>query len=124
MIKGKVWGQTKLLINTPLVEVHELAILPNRECSLHCHQFKWNAFYVFSGKLQIVVEKNDYKLTDVTTLSVGGFTTVKPGEYHKFVSLDDYVVALEIYYPEPLREDIIRKSVGGIVADTAAKRRR
>jgi mannose-6-phosphate isomerase-like protein (cupin superfamily) len=114
MLKGKIWGNTTLLLMTPFVELHRLFILPNRECSLHCHQFKWNAFWVLSGVLSIEVHKNDYQLVDVTSLSPGDFTTVKPGEYHKFISHGAPVEAFELYYPEPLSEDIIRKSVGGV----------
>lgn len=64
--------------------------------------------------MHIHIEKDDYKLTDVTTLGMpGDFTTVKPGEFHMFKAETD-VVALEIYYPEPLTEDIIRNSCGGV----------
>jgi hypothetical protein len=63
--------------------------------------------------LEIHVRKNNYDLTDVTVLRAGDFTTVRPGEYHWFSSITD-CVALELYYPETLSEDIVRKSVGGI----------
>ena len=76
------------------------------------HKTKHNAFYVEEGKLIINVEKNDYKLTDRTELWSRDFTTVKPGEYHWFETEADDVLAIEIYYPECLSEDIIRKTVG------------
>jgi hypothetical protein len=44
------------------------------------------------------------------------FTTVKPNEYHWFHSKSACIV-LEIYYPEPLSDDIIRKTVGGLNND-------
>lgn len=114
MKAGKVWGTTEVLLRTPLIEVHRLAIQPNAECSNHQHKFKWNAFFVMSGRLSIVVEKNDYALTDVTDLGPGEFTTVKPGEFHRFRSADEPVQAIEIYYPETLSEDIVRKDCGSV----------
>ena len=116
MITGKVWGTTEDLWKTPFIEVHRLYIKPGMQCSNHCHAHKWNGFYVISGQLTIVVSKNDYDLTDETVLVAGDFTAVKPGEYHRFVSHDETVEALEIYSPEALSEDIIRKDCGGLVA--------
>ena len=114
MKMGKVWGETKPLLQLPNIEVHEITIHPGSECSLHKHVHKWNAFYVISGYLEIHVEKSNYDLVDVTKLYKWDFTTVPPGEYHKFVCPETAGVtkALEIYYTETLTEDIIRKTVG------------
>lgn len=115
MIKqGKVWGETQLLLKTPLIEVHLINIKPNSFCSMHKHLYKWNAFFVIDGILDIIVEKNDYNLVDRTILHRNQFTTVKPGEFHQFQTGRLGCEALEIYYCEGLSEDIIRKSVGGI----------
>jgi mannose-6-phosphate isomerase-like protein (cupin superfamily) len=94
---GKVWGSTEVLLKTPLFEMHRLSILPNAECSNHKHQFKWNGFFVVSGRLSILVERNDYALTDVTELGPGEFTTVRPGEFHRFRTGAEPVQAIEIY---------------------------
>lgn len=113
---GKVWGSTKPLLVTPLIEVHEILVKPGTQCSLHKHEHKWNAFYVISGGLEIHVKKNDYDLVDITSLTASGFTTVKPGEFHKFVCSNKLIGltrALEIYYLSPITEDIIRETVGG-----------
>lgn len=110
---GKVWGQTECLLQTPFVEFHRIDIKEGSYCSMHKHEHKWNAFYVVEGTLDIEVRKNDYDLVDTTTLQAGDFTTVKPGEFHKFHAYTD-VVAFEIYYPEGLTEDIVRESVGGL----------
>jgi len=111
-VTGKVWGITSAIIQTPLVELHKINIKAGYKCSEHKHEHKWNGFYLISGTLEIHVRKNNYDLTDVTVLRAGGFTTVRPGEYHWFSSITD-CVALELYYPETLSEDIVRKSVGG-----------
>jgi mannose-6-phosphate isomerase-like protein (cupin superfamily) len=110
---GKIWGSTIPLLVTPLIEVHKIDVKPQMQCSLHKHANKWNAFYVIDGSIEIHVQKRDYELTDVTILSAGDFTTVKPGEYHKFVTRVNPATVLEIYYLEPLSEDIIRQTVGG-----------
>jgi mannose-6-phosphate isomerase-like protein (cupin superfamily) len=113
MKAGKVWGSTTLLLKTPLIEIHRLEIEANRRCSMHKHEFKWNCFIPITGRLTIEVEKNDYALTDKTTIGPGELMTVKPNEFHRFVSGDEAVSALEIYYPEFLSEDIVRKDCGG-----------
>jgi mannose-6-phosphate isomerase-like protein (cupin superfamily) len=113
MKAGKVWGTTELLLRTPLIEVHRLEVLPNSFCSMHCHRYKHNAFYVSTGELYIEVAKNDYDLTDTTLLGPGEFTTVPPNEYHRFRTGERGMQGIEIYYLEPLSLDIIRKTVGG-----------
>jgi mannose-6-phosphate isomerase-like protein (cupin superfamily) len=113
MKSGKVWGTTELMLRTPLVEIHRLRILPNMQCSMHKHNFKHNAFIVVEGHLTIETKKLDYALTDITELDPEDMTTVKPGEFHRFRSGSIGCTAFEIYYCEPLSEDIIRADVGG-----------
>jgi len=112
LVRGKIWGKTQTIIASPGVEMHAISILPNSECSLHCHRFKWNGFFVTKGTLTIEVHKNDYALVDKTVLGPGEFTTVGPGEYHRFISHREPVEAIEVYYQEPLSEDIVRKNAG------------
>tara|TARA_Y100000296_G_C5052874_1_gene195761 strand:- start:259 stop:615 length:357 start_codon:yes stop_codon:yes gene_type:complete len=112
-IYGKVWGTTECLLKTPLIELHRIIVSPESHCSLHMHEKKWNGFYVTRGQLLIECHKEKYDLVDTTVLLEGDFTIVPPGEFHMFRSLELGCTALEIYYPEPLSEDIIRKTVGG-----------
>lgn len=123
MLTGKVWGNTRLLFGTPLVEAHLLSVKPNAQCSMHCHEFKWNAFVVLSGELTIEVRKKKYKLTDETVLRAGESTAVRPGEFHRFRSGSRPVTAIEVYYPESLSEDIVRKDVGSVKPSSKAARR-
>jgi mannose-6-phosphate isomerase-like protein (cupin superfamily) len=113
-IVGKVWGTTEVLEKTPLFELHRLFIKPHFQCSFHQHRVKTNGFYVVSGKLEIGVQKNDYKLDDVTLVLPGKFTAVQPTEFHFFRTLDESCECLEAYYLVPwIGEDIERRSVGG-----------
>jgi mannose-6-phosphate isomerase-like protein (cupin superfamily) len=116
MKQGKVWGQTELIFKSPFIEFHKIWVTYNGRCSIHKHDYKWNLFYVLYGELKIKVHKNDYDLIDETLIGPGEWTTVKPGEYHSFeaTGVKD-VSAFELYYPEPLSDDIIRKTVGGLV---------
>lgn len=113
MTAGKVWGTTEVIIATPLFEMHRLVIKPRSCCSMHKHRAKINGFTVISGVLMIDVEKNDYPLTDVTTLRAGDTTVVTPGEYHRFRTGAKGCVAVEFYYPATLADDIKRKDHGG-----------
>lgn len=70
---------------------------------------------MIDGTIEIHVKKKNYDLVDMTLLGAGGFTTVPPGEYHKFVTGVNPAMVLEIYYLEGLSEDIVRETVGGQV---------
>jgi len=114
-VTGKVWGDTSVIIQNALVELHKINVKAGFRCSEHLHEHKWNGFYVESGVLEIHVRKNNYELTDVTVLRAGDFTSVRPGEYHFFVCTEA-CSALELYWPELLSEDIKRKNTGGPMA--------
>ena len=49
------------------------------KCSEHAHEFKWNGFFVESGKMIVRVWQDDQGLVDETILEAGDFTQVKPG---------------------------------------------
>jgi len=111
MKSGKVWGETKLLHANGVLEFHRIETVKGGVCSKHKHQFKWNGFFVESGKLLIRVWKDDYDLIDETILEPGDFTQVKPGEFHQFEALED-TVAFELYWAEFNHNDIVRETVG------------
>lgn len=114
MISGKVWGVTRLLLATPGVEVHMLRIAPRSHCSLHRHDHKWNAFLGISGRLFVDVHQKDYGLVDVTEVTPGVLTTVRPRLWHRFRTGDEGAECYEVYYPELLgAPDIERQGVGG-----------
>jgi mannose-6-phosphate isomerase-like protein (cupin superfamily) len=108
---GKIWGQTELIHANGVLEFHKIDYKAGGVCSKHKHQFKWNGFYVVSGKMKIRVWQKDYDLVDETVLGPGDFTRVKPGLMHSFEGLEDGV-AFELYWAEFNHDDIQRESVG------------
>ena len=108
---GKIWGQTELIHANGVLEFHKIDYKAGGVCSKHKHQFKWNGFYVVSGKMKIRVWQKDYDLVDETILGPGDFTRVKPGLMHSFEGIEDGV-AFELYWAEFNHDDIQRESVG------------
>lgn len=111
MKAGKVWGVTELLEANGVLEFHRIEIKAGGVCSKHKHRFKWNGFFVESGKLLIRVWKNDYDLIDETELVNGEYTKVGPGEFHQFEALED-TIAFELYWAEFDHDDISRENAG------------
>ena len=111
-IAGKVWGVTSPIIQRALVELHHVTAKPGHHCSWHKHSRKWNAFYCLEGVLIIEVQKS-YELTDRTILKKGQSTEVPPGEKHRFMTEESPAEFLELYYLEPLGDDIVRDDQGG-----------
>ena len=110
-IAGKIWGQTELVHKNGVLEFHRIDTKKGGVCSKHKHEFKWNGFFVESGKMMVKVWQKDYDLVDETILNAGDFMRVKPGVFHQFIGLEDGV-AFELYWAEFDHNDIKRESVG------------
>ena len=108
---GKIWGSTELIHANGVLEFHRIDFKAGGVCSKHKHQFKWNGFYVVSGRMKIRVWQKDYDLIDETILGPGDFTRVKPGLMHSFEGIEDGV-AFELYWAEFNHDDIQRETVG------------
>ena len=111
MKAGKVWGTTELIEANGALEFHRIEMIKGGVCSKHLHEFKWNGFFVESGKMKVKVWQNDYDLVDETVLGPGQYTKVKPGLYHQFECLETGV-AYELYWAEFNHNDIKRDTVG------------
>ncbi len=111
MKAGKIWGQTELIHANGVLEFHRIDFKTGGVCSKHKHQFKWNGFYVVSGRMKIKVWQRDYDLIDETILGPGDFARVKPGLMHSFEGMEDGV-AFELYWAEFNHDDIQRETVG------------
>ena len=110
---GKIWGETRTIFSNGALELHRIEVRKGGTCSKHMHRFKWNGFFVESGKLKIKVWKNDYSLVDETILEAGEATSVTPLEYHQFEALED-TVAFEWYWARFDPDDIQRENHGSI----------
>ena len=111
MKAGKIWGSTELLHANGVLEFHRIEYKKGGTCSKHLHKYKWNGFFVESGRMKIRVWQKDYDLVDETILEAGDFTRVKPGFYHQFEGLENGV-AFELYWAEFNHDDIVRETVG------------
>jgi mannose-6-phosphate isomerase-like protein (cupin superfamily) len=112
MLSGKVWGRSKLLRCSAAFELHQIDVYTGGYCSKHKHETKWNGFFILSGQLEVSVWQPS-GLVDVTTLVAGDYTEVAPGLFHRFHAVE-FTVALETYWSEIKRNDIVRETQGGI----------
>ena len=113
MIFSKVWGTTSPILFKNNVEIHRIKIEEGGYCSKHLHKYKYNMFFVESGKLLIETWKSDSGLIDSTILITGDQTIVKPNEIHRFSALAP-TIAYEIYWIELDPNDIQREDHGGL----------
>ena len=113
MKAGKIWGQTELIHANGVLEFHRIEFKAGYKCSEHEHKFKWNGFFVESGKMLVRVwqEGKQQGLVDETILNAGDLTMVKPGMVHQFEGLEDGV-AFELYSAEFNHDDIVRRTQG------------
>ena len=114
MKAGKIWGQTELIHANGVLEFHRIEYKKDVACSKHKHEFKWNGFFVESGKMMVKVWQKDYDLVDETILNPGDIMRVKPGYFHQFIGFEDGV-AFELYWAEFDHNDIKRESIGAKV---------
>lgn len=110
---GKIWGNTECIHANGVFEFHRIEFKQGFKCSEHLHKFKWNGFFVETGKMLIRVwqDSDQSGLIDETILTAGQFTQIKPGKFHQFEGLEDGV-AFELYWAEFNHEDIVRRTIG------------
>lgn len=116
MISGKIWGSTELIISNESLEFNRIVFKKDYACSKHKHNFKYNGFYVESGKMMIKVWQKNYDLIDETILNQGEFTMVAPGLFHQFIGIEDGV-CFELYWANLNLHDIERETVGHNIND-------
>ena len=112
MKAGKIWGQTELIHANGVLEFHRIEYKAGYKCSEHEHCYKWNGFFVESGKMVVRVWQDGEQegLVDETILKAGDFTQVKPGKITiGYVSSDFRLHPLYYLIKEVL---IKRRSVG------------
>lgn len=115
---NKIWGSTIPIFTKNNTEIHRIEIVPLGFCSKHSHRFKYNMFYIESGKLEVRQWQKDSELIDRTILSTGEQTIVSPGILHQFYALEK-TIAYEVYWTALEGEDIVRETTGGIDLSTS-----
>ncbi len=111
MIEAKIWGMSEEILSKQTFEIKRIIIKKGGYCSKHSHDYKYNGFYIESGKLKITTWDND--LVQHVILTDGNFLQIEPKVKHKFDALCD-VVCYEIYWVELRGDDIQRDEKGGV----------
>jgi mannose-6-phosphate isomerase-like protein (cupin superfamily) len=110
-VYGKAWGTTQSLFELNGVEVNRLITFNAGFSSEHIHNQKWSRFFAISGKIRVVIFRED-SAKDTTILTSGMCTDVPPGVWHKFEVVEDSDV-IEIYWVVLEKSDIERRTIGG-----------
>jgi len=110
--QGKNWGYTTEYFRNAMVSAHHLEIRKGGYCSEHCHEHKYNMFYIVSGQLELTIWR-DAKMKDVTIIGEGQSTAVPPGFWHKFRAITS-VHCIEMYQVLLNEPDIQRRTEGGL----------
>ena len=76
MKAGKIWGKTELIHANGVLEFHRIEFKAGFKCSEHKHKYKWNGFFVESGKIIVRVwqDADQQGLVDETILNAGDYT--------------------------------------------------
>lgn len=115
-IQGKFWGNTRPLFEYNDMECHYINGEKDGYCSEHYHDYKWNRFFVISGKIKVTIFNEDGNGNrvgeDVTILEAGQTTDVPPKVWHMFEVTED-CMALEFYWVDLDPGDIVRRTTGG-----------
>ena len=114
----KAWGWSEQKVEAGCLTVFKIEIFAGGYCSKHIHQRKSNGFIVEQGKMRVSVWDGNGVSSDVILTPTSGCFIVPPNVPHRFNS-DVGCEAFEIYFKqegeeEPLSEDIIRYSIGGL----------
>jgi len=118
MRQGKDWGSTTVFFRNSFVSAHHLEINEGGFCSEHFHRYKFNQFYVISGKLEITIWREN-NVKDITVIGPGQSTVIPPGVWHKFKGLET-THCIEIYQVELREPDIERRTQGGMETKDAS----
>lgn len=103
----KTWGTKWNSFQNSLCEVSILDLMPNKRCSWHKHQQKFNMFFVIRGELFIKTKWG------IERVEQGQVFTTRPGEWHEFQTHDQPALVMEIMYVQYDPEDIERERLGG-----------
>lgn len=118
----KDWGLNFSVFANPNFEVHHAYIEQGGYSSRHCHNHKYNLFYVISGELWVHFygsedQTNSQHVVHTVELHAGDKLVVPPKVWHRFYApkTSEPVNLLEVYWSGHVDpNDIVRKDTGGI----------
>ena len=103
----KTWGEKWNVFENDLCEISLLYLKPQKRCSWHRHQAKYNQFFVIEGEVKIKTEWGTALITK------GQIFTTRPGEWHEFQTTGEPAILQEIMYVQYDSSDIERETLGG-----------
>jgi mannose-6-phosphate isomerase-like protein (cupin superfamily) len=118
----KSWGLNYPVFKNSNFELHHASIAEGGYSSCHCHQHKYNLFYVICGKLFIHFYSSEDKashnsIAHTVMLEPGERLIVPPKVWHRFQTVEHSGVVdlIEAYWTSTVDpDDITRKDIGGI----------
>jgi mannose-6-phosphate isomerase-like protein (cupin superfamily) len=99
----KPWGFEELIEINKKFMFKKLFMKKNHQCSLQYHNKKREIVYIVSGKLKVLVKKNNRFIAK--NLTSGQTILIKPGVIHRMKAMKDCVY-LEASTPEI--KDVVR----------------
>lgn len=106
----KIWGSTTEIFNKNNVSIHRIYINQGACCSKHYHEYKYNVFYIESGRILIQEWDTGCESIKENILVTGDIYTIPPQKKHRFIALENSIV-YEIYYVELQNNDIVRLDI-------------
>lgn len=82
----KVWGWEEWIENSDLYCLKKLHLNKGHQCSYHYHKIKDETFYLLSGKVDMIIDK-EYIVFPINTA-----IHIKPNMVHLFRGLEDSVI--------------------------------
>jgi quercetin dioxygenase-like cupin family protein len=101
----KLWGVTSEIFTNDSVSIHRIEIIKEQKCSKHFHEYKYNMFFVETGKIIVHRWEEDTIISSV--LKEEESLVISPRVWHQFEAIEDSIV-YEIYYTKLENNDIIR----------------
>jgi len=127
----KVWGKTRITLERPTFQEHELLTNAGGYCSVHYHRRRANSFIVLRGEIAVVLFRaftwERHHLTSKNATFANPF--IVPSQVtHRFEVLSSGQV-IEQYWPDRGHQsietdDIVRLSEGGTVFDASVTEHR
>lgn len=99
-VNKMTWGTQKIIVDNPSFELHELFLRAGERCTIHYHKAKSDGWYVLSGKIKVVLFKDNTTepIREEIIRSAEKFE-ILPGITHCFVGIEDSKV-FEYFWTE------------------------